>query len=71
MGKIGQDSKVPFNHLVRECVLAGEWDKASEAVQRMLHHGKGGKGVRFDHNTFDAVSEVCVCVEIGGSGGGS
>eukprot|EP00904_Undaria_pinnatifida_P010501 jgi/Undpi1/6581/HiC_scaffold_20.g09060.m1 len=58
MGKRGEDDKIPFNHLVRECVLAGEWGRASESVKRMLHQGKGGKGIRFDHNTFNAVSEV-------------
>ena len=58
MGKRGQDDKVPFNHLIRECVLAGEWGRASESVKRMLHQGKGGKGIRFDYNTFNAVSEV-------------
>lgn len=58
MSKSGQDNKVSFNHLIKECVLAGEWDKASEAITRMVHQGKGGRGVRFDHNTFNAVSEV-------------
>lgn len=69
MAKSGHDNKVCFNHLIKECVLAGEWDKASEAITRMVHQGKGGRGVRFDHNTFNAVSEVsslvvfyCVCV---------
>lgn len=58
MGKLGQDNKVSFNHLIKQCVLAGEWERASEAITRMVHQGKGGKGVRFDHNTFNAVSEV-------------
>lgn len=58
MGQLGRDNKVPFNHLIKECVLAGEWAKASEAIKRMLHQGRGGKGIRFDHNTFNAVSTV-------------
>eukprot|EP00903_Cladosiphon_okamuranus_P006597 g6444.t1 len=58
MGNSGHDNKVCFNHLIRECVLAGEWDRASEAITRMVQQGKGGRGVRFDHNTFNAVSEV-------------
>lgn len=58
MGKTGEDTKVPFNHIVKECVLAGEWGRATEAVKRMLHQGAGGKGIRFDSNTFNAVSAV-------------
>lgn len=59
MGKQGQDNKIPFNHLVKECVLASDWTKATEGIKRMLHQARGGKGVRFDYNTFNAVSEVC------------
>lgn len=58
MGESGQDNKVCFNHLIRECVRAGDWAAASRAVRRMVHDGRKGKGVRFDRNTFDAVSEV-------------
>lgn len=58
MGKTGEDTKVPFNHLIRECVLAGEWARASEGVKRMLYQGGGGKGIQCDYNTFNAVSEV-------------
>lgn len=65
MGKSGRDNKVCFNHLIKECVLAEEWDKASEAITRMVHQGKGGRGVRFDHNTFNAVSEVGLRVSRG------
>lgn len=64
MGKSGNDNKVCFNHLIRECVLAGEWDKASEAITRMVHQGRGGTGVRFDHNTFNAVSEVSLGMHV-------
>ncbi|CAM9855815.1 unnamed protein product, partial [Ectocarpus sp. 12 AP-2014] len=58
MGKSGQDNKIAFNHLIKECVLAGEFDKASQAITRMVHQGKRGRGIRFDYNTFNAVSEV-------------
>lgn len=58
MGRAGKDDKVPFNHLLKECVLAGEWGAATEAVQRMLHQAKGGKGIRFDSKTFRALSTV-------------
>lgn len=58
MVKLGQDSKIPFNYMIRECVLAGEWERASEAVKRMLHQGNGGKGFRFDATTFHAVATV-------------
>lgn len=58
VGRNGWDDKVPYNHLLNECVLAGDWDKGTEVLRRMVNEGKGGKGTRFDSNTFRALSQV-------------